>query len=324
VPDAQILDPDLEITDAHHHLWHHHDPVYLLDDLLADCATGHRITKTVFVECGWSWDEHPARPELAPLGEVRRVAEVATESERRGLAILAAIVGFADLRAGDAVGDVLDQLTDTGAGRFVGVRQSTTWDPSPAFRPHPTKPGPGLLAAPEFRRGFRQLARRELTFDAWLYHTQLDELLDLAHTFPEVHIVIDHLGAPLRTGPYANRQREVREVWSRRMSALAECPNVLLKLGGIGMPALAGDELPVTDPAPAMALAEQWRDSIRWCIEEFGVDRCMFESNFPVDKRRVTYRDLWNAFKMIVVDASADEKAALFRRTADQTYRLSA
>ena len=321
--DDDILEPELEITDAHHHLWDHHDPVYLLDDLLADCASGHRVTKTVFVECGWSWDERPERPELAPVGEVRRVAQVAVESDRRGGAVVAAIVGFADLRFGDAAGDVLDQLTDAGAGRFVGVRQSSTWDASSAFRAHPTRPGPGLLSAPEFRRGFRQVAERGLTFDAWLYHTQLDELSALARAFPDVVVIVDHLGAPLRIGPYADREQEVREVWQSSMTDLASCPNVMVKLGGIGMAALAGEGPPDAAASTAQSLAQQWGDTIRWCIDQFGVERCMFESNFPVDRARVGYRDLWNAFKLIVADASADEKAALFRRTADRVYRIS-
>ena len=171
--------------------------------------------------------------------------------------------------------------------------------------------------------GARVLASMGLSFESWLYHTQLDELSALARAFPDVVVIVDHLGAPLRIGPYADREQEVREVWQSSMTHLASCPNVMVKLGGIGMAALAGERPPDAAASTAQSLAQQWGDTIRWCIDQFGVERCMFESNFPVDRALIGHRDLWNAFKLIVADASADEKAALFRRTADRVYRIS-
>jgi L-fuconolactonase len=319
--DEAVIDPQLEITDSHHHLWDHRDPPYLLDDLLEDCDSGHRVTKTVFVECLWGWDEEPRSPQLAPVGEVRRAAAVAEESRRRASNAIAAIVAFADLRHGAAVGEVLDELVSAGAGLVVGIRQTSAWDPSPAISAHPTRPEPGMLADPAFLEGFRQLAARGLTYDAWLYHTQLEELAALAACFPGVSIVVNHLGGPLDIGPYAGAAEEVRARWEHGLRRLAACPNVYLKLGGIGMPKLAGDRPSAAAPT-SWTIADRWRDQARSCIDLFGVERCMFESNFPVDKPYCSYRVLWNAFKLMVEDGSADDKSWLFRRTADRVYRL--
>ena len=179
-----------------------------------------------------------------------------------------------------------------------------------------------LLADPAFRAGFAALGRAGLSFDAWLYHPQIAGLTDLARAVPGVTIVLDHLGGPLGQGAYAGRREEVLEGWRSSMRDLAACPQVMLKLGGIGMPIFGLNFHEHPEATTSEELAAVWGPEIRWCIEQFGVERCMFESNFPVDKVSCSYAVLWNAFKRIVADASAAEKAALFHDTAAKAYRL--
>jgi predicted TIM-barrel fold metal-dependent hydrolase len=322
--DEAAIEPDLPICDPHHHLWEHPTDTYLLDELRADTGSGHRVERTVFVECTSAY--RPDGPEaLRPVGETELVAAIAAESERTADqgAVIAGIVGLADLRLGGAVEEVLAAHVEAGAGRFRGIRHATSWDPDPGIRNAHTDPPPGLLGDPSFREGFAALGRAGLRFDAWHYHPQIPELTDLARAQPDVPIVLDHLGGPLGIGPYAGRREEVRDVWRGAMAELAGCENVSVKLGGIGMPiyGLGWHQRP--EPPTSEELAEAWAPDIRWCIEAFGVDRCMFESNFPVDKRSCSYVVLWNAFKRIVADASAEERDALFRGTATRFYGLS-
>jgi L-fuconolactonase len=308
------LEPDLVICDPHHHLWDHPADRYLIGELKADTDSGHHVTATVFVECGSGY--RPEGPEVfQPVGETEFV--VANDPD----GFIAGIVGFADLRAPE-IDDVLGAHIQAGAGRFRGIRHPSAWDPSPQMRPGHKNPPAGLLGDPGFRSGLAALGRAGLSFDAWLYHPQIPELTDLARAQPEVRIVADHLGAPLGIGPYQGQRDQVLEVWRSSMSELATCPNVVLKLGGIGMPlfGLRWHDDPAT--TTSADLAESWGAEIRWCIDRFGVDRCMFESNFPVDKVSGSYLVLWNAFKRIVADASAAEKAALFHDTAVTFYRL--
>src|SRR5579862_6803229 len=315
-----VIDPDLEITDSHHHLREQYERRYMLDELLADTADGHRVTTTIFVECRFGYDASQPAP-LASIGEVRRIAEIAAESRRRGGTTVGGIVGFADLRMGDRVGEVLDKLADAGDGLLTGIRQVTAWDAESGIQAHPTNPGPRLLEHPLFRRGFRQLAMRGLAFDAWLYHTQLPELIDLINTFPDACVILDHFGGPLAVEPYASRSDEVQASWKRNLLALAHFPNVNLKIGGIDLPVIRGAYPGASTSSSSAELAEHWGPRLRWCIESFGPDRCMLESNFPVDKRTIeSYRILWNAFKAIIAEYSPAEKVALVKGTADRVY----
>jgi predicted TIM-barrel fold metal-dependent hydrolase len=319
----EALDPDVAICDPHHHLWDHPTDRYLLEELRADTGAGHRVERTVFVECTSAYRQDGPEA-LRPVGETDFVAAIAAESERTAAdgAIIAGIVGFADLRLGDAVEEVLAAHVAAGGGRFRGIRHASSWDADPGIRNAHTDPPPGLLADPSFRVGLAVLGRAGLRFDAWHYHPQIPELVDLARAHPEVPIVLDHLGGPLGIGPYARRREEVREVWRGSMEELATCENVSVKLGGIGMPiyGLGWHQRP--EPPTSEELAVAWGPDIRFCIEAFGVDRCMFESNFPVDRRSCTYVVLWNAFKRIVADASPDERAALLSGTATAFYGL--
>src|SRR3954447_5239026 len=318
-----VLEPDLVICYPHHHLWDHPTSRYLWEELREDTGSGHRVESTVFVECMSAYLDHG--PEAyRPVGETEFVTAQAKETERTSSdgAVIAAIVGFADLRAPE-IDDVLAAHVEAAEGRFRGIRHVSAFDPSDAIRPSHTNPSPELLAEPNFRRGFAALGRAGLSFDAYLYHPQLPLFTDLARAHPDVPIVLDHLGGPLGIGPYAGRRAEVLAAWRASMEDVAACENVVLKLGGIGMPIYGMGWHKQETPPSSADLARAWGDEIRWCIDRFGVDRCMFESNFPVDKQSCSYLVLWNSFKRMVAEASPGDKAKLFHDTAVRTYRLN-
>ncbi len=318
----EIIDPTLAIIDPHHHLWDREGMgLYLLDELHGDTGAGHRVEATVFIECGWSYLADGPE-ELRPVGETAAVAEVAAASVTGPGAEIRGIVGFADLTLGDAVDAVLDAHVDAGQGRFRGIRHATAFDPDPAIRRTHTRPAAALMADTSFRRGVARLAAHDLSFDAWLYHPQIPELTELARAVPECTFVLDHLGGMLGTGPYADRRDEILRKWRLDMAELAGCPNVTVKLGGIGMVVFGlgfeNGELPPSSDE----LVAAWGGPIQYAIEQFGADRCMFESNFPVDKMSCSYATLWNAFKKVATGASAAERSALFHDTAARTYRI--
>jgi L-fuconolactonase len=317
----QPIDATQRICDPHHHLWARPGNRYVLDDLRADTGAGHGVERTVFVECMAGYRD--SGPEaLRPIGETEFVAAQAAESARTDGAEIAGIVGFADLTLGPAVAEVLEAHVDAGGGRFRGIRHASSWDPSPQVRNAHTKPPPGLLGQPAFRDGVAVLGRMGLRFDAWLYHTQLGELVDLARAEPEVTVVLNHLGAPLGVGPYAGRRDEVLRAWRAGLAEVASCPNVALKLGGIGMPLYGFDWHERAAPPSSEELAAAWGDPIRWCIDTFGPSRCMFESNFPVDRQSCSYTVLWNSFQRIAERYTTDERSELFHDTAVRTYGL--
>lgn len=319
--DEAVLEPDLPIVDPHHHLWEREGgPSYRLADLHADTRAGHRVEATVFVECMWGYrTEGP--DELRPVGETDLVV-AAAEASAEGGAEIKGIVGFADLTLGDRVDEVLEAHLEAGRGRFRGIRHATAFDPDPRVRRTHTRPTPGVMGDPSYRRGVERLAAADLTFDAWIYHPQLPELTDLARAVPGCTFILDHLGGPLGIGPYEGRRNEVLAQWRLDLAELATCPNVVVKLGGIGMVVygLGFEHRPV--PPSSDDLVEAWGGPIAFAIEQFGADRCMFESNFPVDKMSCSYVTLWNAFKKMASGASADERAALFHGTATRIYRL--
>ncbi len=321
----EIVEPARPVCDPHHHLWDHPGSRYLLDELLEDVGSGHNVVSTVFVECA-SMYRADAPEALRPVGEtefVNGVAAMSASGAYGRLRACAGIVGFADLTLGARVGEVLD-LHLARSDRFRGIRHAAGWDPDERVRNSHTHPPRGLLLDPAFRAGFAELARRGLSFDAWLYHPQIPELTDLARAFPDVTIVLDHLGGPLGIGPYEGRREEILEGWRRDLAELARCDNVHAKLGGMVMP-INGfgfhkrDRPPTSDELVA-ATSRYYRHA----IDCFGPERCMFESNFPVDKQSCSYHVLWNAFKKLVADASEVEKARLFHDTAVEVYRLGA
>ncbi|MBD0272053.1 MAG: amidohydrolase family protein [Acetobacteraceae bacterium] len=322
----EILEPDLPIVDPHHHLWDRADERYLLEDLLRDTGSGHDVRATVFVQCGAMY-RADGPEERRPLGETEFVNGIAAQSASGGYGPTRAcegIVGMVDLTLGDRVAPLLEEHLAAAGGRFRGVRNRTAWHPSPGIRSNLVSPAPGPLADPAFRVGARRLAGFGLSLDIWAYHTQLAQVVELARSVPELVIVLDHVGGPLGVGPFAGRRAEVFEAWRSDMSALAGCPNVVVKLGGLAME-VGGFDFDLRDLPPTSAeLAEAWRPYIETCIGAFGATRCMFESNFPVDKGMCGYAVLWNAFKRLASGASPTEKAALFAGTAKRVYRLAA
>jgi L-fuconolactonase len=327
-----ILDPDLPIVDPHHHLWDRRGHRYLLDELLSDLGTGqagtrqgHHIQATVYAECLWAY--HPDGPAaLQPVGETLFAAGVAQQAAARGPGtpqVCAGIVGFADLTLGAAVEAVLAAHAQAGGGRFRGVRHAGGWHASALVRNSHTNPPPGLYADAAFRAGFAQLARHGLSFEAWQYHPQLAEVTALARAFPDTAIVLNHVGGPLGIGPYAGQHDAVYAAWRLGISALAACANVSVKLGGLGMRITPFDFHCRDAPPSSLQLAQAWRPWVEHCIAAFGAQRCMFESNFPVDKVSTGYAVLWNTFKRLAAGASNDERAALFAGTARRVYRLA-
>jgi predicted TIM-barrel fold metal-dependent hydrolase len=321
----EILDPDLPIVDPHHHLVDRANTGrYLLPDLLADTGTGHNITATVYLE--WlSMYRAGGPPELRPVGEVEfanGVAAMAASGAYGKTRVCAGIVAYTDLALGARVEPVLEAMIMAGGGRFRGIRFISASHPDDAARGSSVNRPAGLLLDPKVRQGFARLHPLGLSFDAFMYHTQLAELVDLARAFPETPIVLNHVGGAIGIGPYAGRRDEVFAEWRGRIAELAACSNVHVKLGGLGM-RLFGFDVHTGDlPPSSEALAAAWRPYIDACIAAFGARRAMFESNFPVDKGSCGYQALWNAFKRIAAGCSADEKAALFAGTASRFYRL--
>jgi L-fuconolactonase len=321
-----ILEPELEIVDPHHHLWDFARHRYLLHDLLADTGSGHNITQTVFIECTACYRaDGPAA--LKPVGEtefVNGIAAMAASGAYGPIRVAAGIIGFADLTLGPAVEEVLAAHVAAGGGRFRGIRHAAGWqDKAPEIHNSHTDPPPHLYRdLAKFREGFKVLDRMGLVFDAWLYHPQIDDLIDLARAFPEQPIVLDHVGGPLGLGWYADKRAEIFAEWRRGIAELARTPNVYVKLGGIGMRINGFAFHHRERPPSSQELADAWRPYIETCLAAFGPERCMFESNFPVDKLSGSYATYWNAFKRLAAGASSHEKALLFRDTAKRFYKL--
>ena len=323
----EVLEPDLAIVDPHHHLWDFPQHRYLLGELLADTGSGHRIESTVFIECTACY-RADGPEEMKPVGEVEFVNGIAAMSASGAYGptrVAAGIVGTADLTIGARVEEVLRAQMTVAGGRFKGIRYAAGWeDKTPEVHNSHTNPPPHLYRDhKKFREGFAVLKKLGLTFDAWLYHPQLADVTALARAFPEQPIVMDHCGGPLGVGWYAGKRDEIFTQWRKDIQELASCPNVLMKLGGIGMRVNGFDFHKRDKPPSSQELADAWRPYIEACIEAFGPKRCMFESNFPVDKISGSYALYWNAFKRLAAGASADDKAQLFRDTAKRFYGLA-
>ena len=322
------LDPGLSIWDPHHHLWDMRagrvSQRYLLDELLADTRGGHTIESTIFIECGAMY-RASGPEELRPVGEsefVNGIAAMSASGLYGPTRVAAGIVGTADLRLGDAVQAVLDAHLAAGGGRFRGIRHSAAWDADSALPGSRGNPGSGLLTRDDFRAGFKHLAPRQMTFEAWCYHPQIPEVTALARAFPDTTIILDHFGGPLGVGPYAGQVAAVYTQWRTSITDLATCPNVVAKLGGINMEINGFGWHDRAQPPSSDELAQATRRYYEFTIDKFGVDRCMFESNFPVDKVSCSYTVLWNSFKRLTSSYSAADKAKLFHDTAARIYRV--
>ncbi len=321
----EIIDPGQPIVDPHHHLWKARPDRYLLDDLVTDLRTGHDVRSTVFIQCGSEYrSEGPE--EMRPVGETTFVAAAAKaceDGDYGGLRGCAGIVGHADCLLGERIDAVLEAHIQAGAGRFKGIRHSGTYDPGIAPTAPPGAP-PGLYRDAAFRAGFARLQPLGLTFEAWLYHPQLGDLVDLLHAFPDHKVVLNHFGGPLGVGPYEGQRAEVFAQWRAYIRELSTCDNLHVKLGGLAMNVNGFGFHQQVLPPSSGELVTAWRPYFETTVEAFGTQRCMFESNFPVDKGMCSYPVLWNAFKRLAAGCSADEKAALFHRTAQRFYSLPA
>ncbi len=320
----EILEPERPIVDPHHHLWHARGlPAYLLDDLWADTGSGHHVEKTVFVECRAEYRKDLA-PERQPLGEIDFVVAIAEASARGGpgKARIAGLVSHADLTLGDAVEDVLREQVERAHGLFRGVRHAGARDPHPEALTIAGNAPEGLYADAAFRRGLRVLGRMGHTYDTWHYHHQNRAFAELARAVPETTLVLDHFGTPLGVGPYAGRRDEIFAQWKRDIAELARCGNVVAKLGGLAMPDNGFGWHERERPPSSDEFVAAQRDWYLHAIDCFGPERCMFESNFPVDKLSISYPVLWNGLKKIATGFSEAEKEALFRGTATRVYRL--
>ncbi len=321
----EIEEPERPIVDTHFHLWKDSDfGRYLLDDLWADTGNGHRIEQMVFLECRSEYfNEGPDH--LRPLGETKFVAEAAAQatSAPRGVTQIGGIIGMADLMLGDAVEDVLQAQKDV-SDLFRGIRYSASWDASDEVSNAATDPPPHLYEHATFRQGFARLAPLGMSFDAWNYHPQIVELVELARAFPDTTIVANHLGGILGIGPYRGCREEIYAQWKQRIAQLSECPNVVVKLGGVAQPYCGYEWEKRELPLNSDEYADVYKHYYLYAIEQFGPKRCMFESNFPVDRISISYKVLWNGFKKMVASFSEDEKEAMFRGTAMRVYRLDA
>lgn len=325
-----ILEPERRIIDPHHHLWNHDETPYLLENLWDDTGTGsgrgHNVTETVFIECGAEYyDEGPDH--LKPVGETVFVAGIAkasrAQTSREGPgARIAAIVGHADLLLGARIEEVLAAHVEAGDGLFRGIRHSGAYDPSDAIRPSHSNPPADLYERPEVREALKVLGRMGLSCDAWHYHPYMNRFTDLARACPETPFILDHFGGPIGIGPYAGKQDEIFEAWARDLEALAACDNVMIKLGGLAMPVNGWDWHNRDKPATSDELAGIHGRYYVHAIDCFGPERAMFESNFPVDRRSISYPVLWNGFKKIAAGCSDAEKSALFCDTAARAYRI--
>lgn len=315
-----VLDPDLPIVDAHHHLWDGGvHPRYMVDEFYADInGSGHNVIGSVYVDCKAMY--RADGPEaFRCVGEVefaRGCAAIGASQTYGKAKICAGIVGRVDLTGGAVVGAVLDQQMEAGGTRYSGIRLISANDPDVARQAEPH-----LLESPGFRAGFSELAARKLTFDAWLYHPQLTEVENLAKAFPDVPIMVCHAGGLIGVGRFANSRGQAFSEWKAALSKLAGLPNVSLKVGGLAMPVF-GLGLERVSQGDYASVAAIIRPIVETCIEIFGTDRCVFESNFSVGRENCTYGDLWNAYKHVTAAFSADERANLFAGNAIRFYRL--
>ncbi len=321
----EALDPDLPICDTHHHLWDHRkgrvQKRYMMDEIQRDLQSGHNIVSSVFIECSAMYRaDSPAA--LRPVGEVEFVngiAAMAASGLYGKTRVAAAIMGYADLQHGSRVKVLLEAHIAAAPDRFRGIRRTGAWDADPRISRAKT---PGLYLDASFREGFAELGSLGLVFEAVVRHPQLTEVVDLARAFPDTQIVLNHLGGVAGIGAYAGRRDEIFADWKKSIADLATCENIVIKLGGINMDYSGFGWHENPKPPTSQDLCDATGRYYETAIESFGPDRCMFESNFPVDKISCSYPVLWNAFKRMTKAYSTQERAKLFHDTAVRVYRI--
>jgi predicted TIM-barrel fold metal-dependent hydrolase len=321
-----VIEPELAIIDAHHHLQEDSKGRYLFEESVADMATGHNFVATVHVQAR-SMKRSTGPEHLKDIGEIefaRGIAAMAATGLYGGVRLCDGIVGWADFRLDpELVAEILDASEEAAGGRFRGIRQIAPWADGELGKSMPLNAPEGLLRDPDFRRGFAELARRGHSFDAWLFHPQLADVASLADEFADTPIILNHLGGRLGIGQYASRFDEEYPKWQTAIRDLAQRPNIYVKVGGLGM-LYGGYDFHTRPRAPTSEeLAKAWGPFIREAVDAFGPGRAMMESNFPVDNQSASFPVIWNALKRCVQNYTSVERKMLFHGTAQRVYRLS-
>lgn len=322
------IDPGRQICDPHHHLFicrPNTEANYFQSKFASEISnSGHNIVSTIYIECKAMY-RNDGPDEMKPVGEVEFAngqAAMAASGLYGETKICAGIIGYADLRLGAAVGEVLDAELAAARDRFRGIRFAGTWNPDPKIRNGSNNPTDNQFQETLFREGFDELRRRNLVFEAWCYHTHLKKVTDLARAFPDITIILNHFGGPIGVGSFADKRDEVFAQWQIDISELATCENVYAKLGGLQMDVNGFEWHKRVMPPSSRELMEATRPWHYHTIDAFGTNRCMFESNFPVDKFSCSYGVLWNSFKRLTEKFSTSEKAKLFHDNAVKLYSL--
>ena len=315
----EIVEPDRPIIDPHHHLWNDRGSTYLVEELKTDTGSGHNVVKTVFMECGWSYREDGPR-HLKVVGETEAVVAQVEKSKQTGGAFIAAIIARADLTLGGEVLEVLEAHQNASDGLFRGIRHAGARAEHPEVLSIPGRAPEGLFQDSNFLEGLRVLGKNDFTYDTWHYHYQNSEFAEMVKQIPDTQIILDHFGTPLGVGPYADKREEIFVKWKEDIKEISKSENVYMKIGGMAMPDNGFGWNTRDKPASSNEFVEAQRRYYLHAIECFGPERCMMESNFPVDKMSLSYHVLYNGLKKIVADFSEDEKHQMFYRTAEKVY----
>lgn len=320
------LDPERPIVDTHLHLWHHfpRHPYFLPEHVRDMEEGGHNVVASVYVECG-AFHRAFAPEHLRPVGEVEYAAGQAAMAESgqyTNTRVAQAIIGFADLRLGERTRELLEAQIKAGGGRFRGVRQRAKWDADPVVKGKWSEDQPHLYTHPDFDRGLKDLTALGLCFEASIYHPQLPDVVAMARANPDTTIIVNHTASPVGHSSYKGREDENYAAWLAGIRELADCPNVVMKLGGILMNVANYDFTDAERPIGSSELSELWRPWYEPCVELLGAGRCAVSANFPVDKIAYRYGTVWNTFKRIFAGCSEEEKRLVFSDTARRVYRL--
>lgn len=326
-PRETAVEPDLPIVDPHVHIFGSEKDTqyYQMKDYALDLAGGHNVVKTVYMEAYRSAWRTSGPDHLRSVGEVESIVHQSKEpliTKFGHCEFAAGIVASIDLTKGAEVIETLDAHVEAGQGRLRGVRQVAAYDNGLVGSFIKELPPAGLLDDPNFRTGIAKLKDYDLSFDVWIYHHQLDKFISLVDSFTDITFVLNHMGGLIGVGPYKENRGNAFASWKFNLRRLAERPNVYIKVGGLGMPVCGFNFDHQLHPATSHDLSNAWRPMIDTCIAAFGTKRCMFESNFPVDRQSAGYTEIWNAFKLTTTSLSTTERNHMFFETALRAYRL--
>ena len=322
------ISPNIPIIDPHHHLWDVGFGRYYIEELLEDInSSGHNILSTVYIMSSSNTKIYSkdGLEEFKPLTEI----EFATSEGKRAdlipnnrVKVNASIVGSVDLTYGNKLQPVLEKAVNISEGRLKGIRMLLASHTDPRISSGAVKSDLGLMLHPNFIDGAKCVQDANLSLDFWIYHTQLNEMEKIARALPDLTIILNHIGGPIHIGEYEGKQAATHREWRSAMMRLSRIPNINVKLGGLGMAVNGAKFHNSKFPPNSVQLSDVWKPWIYETIDMFGFDRCMFESNFPVDKGSCSYGALWNAFKILAKDMSDDEINKLFSKNAAKIYKI--